>query len=54
MKSTEELDKIEKEIEESAKLIFKKKPKEIQEELEKETILGSPKNLAEPTNIDES
>jgi hypothetical protein len=54
MKSKEELEAIEKEIEESAKNIFKPKPKEIQDELEKETTLGTPNNLAEPTDTDES
>jgi uncharacterized protein YydD (DUF2326 family) len=54
MKTEEELEKIEKEIKESAKEIFKPKPKNIQEELKKETTLGSPNNLAEPTDTDES
>ena len=54
MKIKEELEKIKKEIEESAKELFKPKPKEIQEELEKETTLGSANNLAEPTDTDEN
>lgn len=54
MKTKEELEKIEEEIKESAKEIFKPKPKEIQEELEKESTLGSPNNLAEPTDTNES
>ncbi|MFK5912936.1 MAG: hypothetical protein QM484_01060 [Woeseiaceae bacterium] len=54
MKNKEELENIEKELEETAKELFKPKPKNIQEELEKETTLGSPNNLAEPTNTNES
>ena len=54
MISKEELDKIEKEIEKSSKDYFKQKPKDIEEELKKETTLGTPDNLAEPTDTDES
>ena len=38
---------------ESAKELFKRKPKDIQEELEKETTLGNPENLIKPDNKDE-
>jgi len=54
MKNKKELEEIEKEIKESAKNIFKPKAKDIQKEFEKETTLGSPKNLAEPSDTDES
>lgn len=50
MKSKEELEKIEKDLEETAKELFKPKPKDIEEVLNKESTLGSPNNLAEPTN----
>jgi len=50
----EELKKIEEELKKSSKEIFKPRPKDIQEELEKETFLGNPDNLAEPTDVDES
>ena len=54
MKNKKELENIEKELEETAKELFKPKPKDIEEELQKETTLGSPNNLAEPTNTNES
>jgi len=38
---------------ESAKKLFKEKPKSIQKELEKETVLGNPENLVKPDNKDE-
>ena len=38
---------------ESAKQLFKKKPKDVQEEFEKETTLGTPENLIRPDNKDE-
>ncbi len=47
-------EKIEKEIEESAKEYFKPKPKDIQKEFEKETVLVSPNNLVEPTDKNKS
>ncbi|WP_153301518.1 hypothetical protein [Endozoicomonas arenosclerae] len=37
----------------SAEQLFKPLPKEIQEELEKETALGNPENLVKPDNKDE-
>ena len=54
MKNNKELENIEKDLEETAKELFKPKPKDIEKELEKETTLGSPNNLAEPTNTKES
>ena len=41
------------ELKKSSKQVFKEKPKDIQGELEKETYLGSTKNLAEPSDTDE-
>jgi hypothetical protein len=54
MISKEELDKIEKEIKKSSKDYFKQKPKDIEEELIKESTLGTPDNLTEPADTDES
>ena len=54
MKNKAEIEKIEKELEDSSKEYFKKKPKDIEDELKKEKTLGTPDNLAEPTDIDES
>ena len=47
-------DEIEKELENSSSEYFKKKPKDIEDELKKEKTLGTPDNLAEPTDVDES
>lgn len=38
---------------ESAKEFFKPKPKEVEDELKKETILGTPENLIVPDNKSE-
>lgn len=37
----------------SAKALFKEKPQDIQEELEKESVLGNVENLAKPDNKSE-
>lgn len=52
MISKEELDKIEKELEKSSNEYFKKKPEDVEEEFKKETTLGSPNNLVEPTDLE--
>ena len=49
MNTEKRLKEIEEQLKKSSKDIFKKKPNEIQKELEKETTLGSPKNLIEPS-----
>ena len=49
MNSEKRLKEIEEQLKKSSEEIFKKKPSEIRKELEKETTLGSPKNLIEPT-----
>lgn len=50
MTSEKRLQEIQEQLKKSAEEIFKKKPADIQKELERETILGSPKNLIEPTD----
>lgn len=50
MNTSDRLKKIEEELKKSSDELFKPKPKDIQEELEKETVLGSPKNLVKPDN----
>lgn len=54
MNADKTLKEIEEQLKKSSDEIFKKKPAEIQKELEKETILGSPKNLIEPSNKKEN
>ena len=38
---------------ESAQEIFKEKPEDIKEELEKDTTMGNPENLVKPDNQEE-
>lgn len=38
---------------ESAKQLFKEKPQDLKEELERETVLGTPESLVEPENKNE-
>lgn len=45
MNDRTDLDKIREELKKSSENIFKKKPKEIEEELRKERTMGSPDNL---------
>lgn len=54
MNTEKRLKEIEEQLKKSSTEIFKKKPAEIQKELEKEQTLGSPKNLVEPSNKKES
>ena len=54
MNDKDRLKKIEQELKKSADELFQEKPESIKKELEKETYLGSTKNLAEPTDPDES
>ncbi len=54
MNDKDRLKKIEQELKKSADKLFREKPDAIKKELEKETYLGSTKNLAEPTNREES
>ena len=55
MNDKERLREIKEELKKSSEKIFEKKPKDVEEELKKETYLGSTKNLAEPSDIkDES
>jgi hypothetical protein len=53
MNKNERMREAEKKAKEAAKELFKKKPKDIQDELEKEAALGSPSNLIKPDNKDE-
>lgn len=41
------LKKIEEELKKSSKQLFKSKSKDVEEELDKETYLGNPKNLVD-------
>lgn len=54
MNDRNRLKEIEQELKKSADKLFREKPDTIKTELEKETYLGFTKNLAEPTNRDES
>ena len=54
MNADKTLKEIEEQLKKSSDEIFKKKSAEIQKELEKETTLGSPKNLIEPSNKKEN
>lgn len=47
------IDKVVEAAKSSAKQIFKEKPEDIKEELEKETTMGNSKNLVKPDNKDE-
>jgi len=53
MNDEEQIEKVKEKARESAKELFKGKPKEIQEELEKETVLGNPDSLIKPDNKEE-
>ena len=44
------LKELEDKLRKSSETLFKKKPAEIQEELERESVLGSPENLKEPAD----
>jgi hypothetical protein len=53
MTDHDRLEKAKERAKKRAKEIFRPAPPEIEEELKKETILGSPKNLIHPDNKDE-
>ena len=53
MNDQERIELAKEKAKESAKDLFKKKPKDIQEEFEKETTLGKPDNLIKPDNKNE-
>ena len=53
MNEKDRLKRIEEELKKSSQQLFKTKPKEVEEELERETILGSPENLIGPDNKEE-
>ena len=53
MTPEERIAKAREKAKETASELFKPKPKDIEEELEKETTLGSPDNLVTPDNKSE-
>jgi len=53
MTSDKKLEEIKEKSKETANKLFGKKPKEVEEELERESTLGSPDNLITPDNKEE-
>ncbi len=53
MKDDKRLKEAKERAKKRAEEIFKAKPKDIEAELEKESVLGNPKNLVRPDNVDE-
>jgi hypothetical protein len=50
MNEEERIRKIKEAVKKSAETLFKPKPKEVADALEAQTVMGSPKNLVEPTD----
>jgi len=54
MTDNDELKKIEEELKKSSKNLFGDKPKDVESELENETCLGTPDNLIDRSDENES
>lgn len=53
MTDRDDLEKAKEKAKQRAKEIFRQAPPDIEDELKKETILGTPKNLVRPDNKNE-
>lgn len=53
MTSNTKIEEIRRKAEESSNKYFSEQPKEVSDELEKESSFGNPENLVKPDNADE-